>query len=257
MSALEAEWWPPLVLGLLLTESRADDEAERLVGQALLQLETVPPGQWTGHVLRSAVSVALWARRSRWRPGHRGARVAAGARRATSWPWWPGPPRPAWRRPRPPRTTGARPATPGSSCAPAPSPARVLPEAAAHIERSVDRAEPGRPAGGRAAPGDGTSARRARARSRRPGDVGPPGDGLGRAPDALPRRPRPAGGRRWPSWAPRARTIAKLARQAAREPLSTGLSHRASICRRCRSCARSWTWPRAPAWPCPSSWTRT
>ena len=54
MSALEAEWWPPLVLGLLLTESRADDEAERLVGQALLQLETVPPGQWTGHVLRSA-----------------------------------------------------------------------------------------------------------------------------------------------------------------------------------------------------------
>jgi DNA-binding CsgD family transcriptional regulator len=62
MSALEAEWWPPLVLGLLLTESRGDDEAERLVGQALLQLETVPPGQWTGHVLRSAISVALWAR---------------------------------------------------------------------------------------------------------------------------------------------------------------------------------------------------
>ncbi len=62
MSALEAEWWPPLVLGLLLTESRGDDEAERLVGQALLQLDTVPPGQWTGHVLRSAVSVALWAR---------------------------------------------------------------------------------------------------------------------------------------------------------------------------------------------------
>jgi DNA-binding CsgD family transcriptional regulator len=62
MSALEAEWWPPLVLGLVLTESRGDEEAERLVGQALLQLETVPPGQWTGHVLRSAVSVALWAR---------------------------------------------------------------------------------------------------------------------------------------------------------------------------------------------------
>jgi DNA-binding CsgD family transcriptional regulator len=49
------------VLGLLLTESRGDEEAERLVGQALLQLETVPPGQWTGHVLRSAVSVALWS----------------------------------------------------------------------------------------------------------------------------------------------------------------------------------------------------
>ena len=62
MSALEAEWWPPLVLGLLLTESRGDEEAERLVGKALLQLETVPPGQWTGHVLRSAVSVALWSR---------------------------------------------------------------------------------------------------------------------------------------------------------------------------------------------------
>jgi DNA-binding CsgD family transcriptional regulator len=61
MSALEAEWWPPLVLGLLLTESRGDAEAERLVGQAMLQLETVPPGQWTGHVLRSAISVALWS----------------------------------------------------------------------------------------------------------------------------------------------------------------------------------------------------
>jgi DNA-binding CsgD family transcriptional regulator/tetratricopeptide (TPR) repeat protein len=62
MSALEAEWWPPLVLGLVLTESRGDEEAERLVGQALLQLDTVQPGQWTGHVLRSAISVALWAR---------------------------------------------------------------------------------------------------------------------------------------------------------------------------------------------------
>jgi DNA-binding CsgD family transcriptional regulator/tetratricopeptide (TPR) repeat protein len=59
---LYAEWWPPLVLGLLLTESRGDEEAERLIGQALLQLETVPPGQWTGYVLRSAVSVALWSR---------------------------------------------------------------------------------------------------------------------------------------------------------------------------------------------------
>ncbi|HZW00913.1 MAG TPA: LuxR C-terminal-related transcriptional regulator, partial [Candidatus Deferrimicrobium sp.] len=59
---LYAEWWPPLVLGLLLTESRGDEEAERLIGKALLQLETVPPGQWTGYVLRSAVSVALWSR---------------------------------------------------------------------------------------------------------------------------------------------------------------------------------------------------
>lgn len=61
MSTLEAEWLPPLVLGLLLAESRADDEAERLVGKAMLQLETVPPGQWTGHVLRAAVSLALWS----------------------------------------------------------------------------------------------------------------------------------------------------------------------------------------------------
>jgi hypothetical protein len=61
MSSLEAEWLPPLVLGLLLAESRADEEAERLVGKAMLQLETVPPGQWTGHVLRAAVSLALWS----------------------------------------------------------------------------------------------------------------------------------------------------------------------------------------------------
>ncbi len=61
MSALEAEWWPPLVLGLLLTESRGDAESARLVGQALLQLETVPAGQWTGHMLRAAVSQALWS----------------------------------------------------------------------------------------------------------------------------------------------------------------------------------------------------
>ena len=61
MSTLEAEWLPPLVLGLLLAESRADEEAERLVGKTMLQLETVPPGQWTGHVLRAAVSLALWS----------------------------------------------------------------------------------------------------------------------------------------------------------------------------------------------------
>jgi len=54
------EWRPPLVLGLLLTESRADDEAASLVGQALLRLETVPAGQWTGQLVRSAVSLSLW-----------------------------------------------------------------------------------------------------------------------------------------------------------------------------------------------------
>ena len=60
MSALEAEWWSPLVLGLLLTEMRADDEAASLVGKAALQLETVPAGQWTGIMLRSTISLALW-----------------------------------------------------------------------------------------------------------------------------------------------------------------------------------------------------
>ncbi len=60
MSALEASWWPPLVLGLLLTESRADAEAASQVGRAVLGLETVPAGQWTGHMLRASVSLALW-----------------------------------------------------------------------------------------------------------------------------------------------------------------------------------------------------
>ncbi|MBA2255333.1 MAG: AAA family ATPase, partial [Chloroflexi bacterium] len=54
-------WFTPtLYLSLLLTESRADDEASRMVGQTLLQLETVPAGQWTALVQRSAVSLALW-----------------------------------------------------------------------------------------------------------------------------------------------------------------------------------------------------
>ncbi|HEY8770924.1 MAG TPA: hypothetical protein VIM03_10300, partial [Thermoleophilaceae bacterium] len=54
-------WFSPtLYLGLLLVESRADDEAARLVGQTLLQLETVPAGQWTALVQRAAVSLALW-----------------------------------------------------------------------------------------------------------------------------------------------------------------------------------------------------
>ncbi|MGD8485492.1 MAG: LuxR C-terminal-related transcriptional regulator [Chloroflexota bacterium] len=60
MSALEAAWWPPLVLGLLLTELRADAEAASQVGQAVLGLETVPAGQWTGHMLRATISLALW-----------------------------------------------------------------------------------------------------------------------------------------------------------------------------------------------------
>jgi len=60
MSALEAEWWPPLVLSLLLAESKGDAEAASQLGKAVLGLETVPAGQWTGHILRAAVSLALW-----------------------------------------------------------------------------------------------------------------------------------------------------------------------------------------------------
>jgi DNA-binding CsgD family transcriptional regulator/tetratricopeptide (TPR) repeat protein len=56
----EITWLALLVLGLLLTESRADDEAASIVGQTLLELQTVPPGLWTGLVLRAAVSLALW-----------------------------------------------------------------------------------------------------------------------------------------------------------------------------------------------------
>jgi DNA-binding CsgD family transcriptional regulator len=55
-----AAWfWPLVVLGLVLTESRADEEAESLVGQMLLQLETVQSGQWYGLVLRTAISRAI------------------------------------------------------------------------------------------------------------------------------------------------------------------------------------------------------
>jgi len=54
-------WFSPtLYLGLVLVESRADEEAGRLVGQALLQLDAVPAGQWSALVLRTAVSDALW-----------------------------------------------------------------------------------------------------------------------------------------------------------------------------------------------------
>jgi DNA-binding NarL/FixJ family response regulator len=54
-------WFSPILyLGLVLVETRADDEAARLVGRSLLQLETVPAGQWSSLVLRTAVSLALW-----------------------------------------------------------------------------------------------------------------------------------------------------------------------------------------------------
>jgi DNA-binding CsgD family transcriptional regulator/tetratricopeptide (TPR) repeat protein len=54
-------WFSPILyLGLVLVESRADEEAAQLVGQTLLELEAVPAGQWSALVLRSAVSLALW-----------------------------------------------------------------------------------------------------------------------------------------------------------------------------------------------------
>ncbi|MFO1541205.1 MAG: LuxR C-terminal-related transcriptional regulator, partial [Chloroflexota bacterium] len=54
-------WFSPeLYLGLLLVESRADEEAAALLGRTLLRLETVPPGQWAALVQRAAVSFALW-----------------------------------------------------------------------------------------------------------------------------------------------------------------------------------------------------
>ncbi len=59
--AQEAAWWPHLVLGLILTESRADAEASSEVGQGVLSLETVPSGQWTSTKLRAVVSLALWS----------------------------------------------------------------------------------------------------------------------------------------------------------------------------------------------------
>jgi DNA-binding CsgD family transcriptional regulator/tetratricopeptide (TPR) repeat protein len=54
-------WFSPILyLGLVLVESRADDEAVQLVGRTLLQLETVPAGQWSALVVRTAVSLAMW-----------------------------------------------------------------------------------------------------------------------------------------------------------------------------------------------------
>jgi hypothetical protein len=54
-------WFSPILyLGLVTVESRADEEASRIVGQILLQLEAVPEGQWTAIVQRTATSFALW-----------------------------------------------------------------------------------------------------------------------------------------------------------------------------------------------------
>jgi DNA-binding CsgD family transcriptional regulator len=51
---------PVLYLGLVLAESRADEEAAQLVGRTLLELEAVPAGQWSSLMLRATVSLALW-----------------------------------------------------------------------------------------------------------------------------------------------------------------------------------------------------
>ncbi|CAN5860123.1 LuxR family transcriptional regulator [soil metagenome] len=54
-------WFSPILyLSLVLVESRADEEAARLVGRTLLHLEAVPAGQWSALVQRAAVSLALW-----------------------------------------------------------------------------------------------------------------------------------------------------------------------------------------------------
>lgn len=54
-------WFSPMLyLGLVLVESRTDEEAAALMGQTMLQLETMPAGQWSALVLRAAVSHALW-----------------------------------------------------------------------------------------------------------------------------------------------------------------------------------------------------
>jgi DNA-binding CsgD family transcriptional regulator len=59
-SSQRLAWSPLLALGAVLVESRADDEASRLVGQILLQLEAMPDGQWMATLQRIAVSFALW-----------------------------------------------------------------------------------------------------------------------------------------------------------------------------------------------------
>ncbi len=54
-------WFNPLVgLALVKVESAADEEAGSVLGQLLLQLETVPDSQWTATVQRASVSFALW-----------------------------------------------------------------------------------------------------------------------------------------------------------------------------------------------------
>ena len=117
-------WFSPtLYLGLVLVESRADEEAARLIGQTLLQLETVPAGQWTALVLRAAVSLALWRRRRCRRDGSRRAANGSGCWRPTTRSRSRSPHRPAWRQPRPrPRRLASAATTRRSRRRPARSP---------------------------------------------------------------------------------------------------------------------------------------
>jgi DNA-binding CsgD family transcriptional regulator/tetratricopeptide (TPR) repeat protein len=52
--------WFHLILSEILVESQADEEATRELGGVILQLESVPAGQWTAIVQRCSVSLALW-----------------------------------------------------------------------------------------------------------------------------------------------------------------------------------------------------
>ena len=51
---------PLIYLTMVRVEQSADEEAAQLLGQALIEIETVPDAQYSGPVCRSAASFALW-----------------------------------------------------------------------------------------------------------------------------------------------------------------------------------------------------
>ena len=243
-------WFSPtLYLGLVLVESRADDEAEDLVGQTLLQLDTVPAGQWTALVQRAAVSFALWHGDHRGRAHGRAPGMAAGARDGGRRARSRSPRRPAWKRPPPPPRTAA-PVAMSVSC----SEATELADAGAARggatgRRRVAAAHPGRPGGGRAAPGHG-----ARASAPGPGSsvrqrAGRVSPRPGRTEASRTRPPRHAGGRRSPSCVAAGGDRLGRARRA-----PGGVAPGQPAARRAR-CAPSWPISRrGPASRCP--WMR-
>ena len=247
----EITWLALLVLGLLLTESRADEEAASIVGQTLLELQTVPPGLWTGLVLRAAVSLALWNGR------HEEALSIA----EREWPralesdelavvaWAASTCLEAARAA--PTTVGSR-AMRVSSCGPVVWPTRSC---------------PGRPSTWRARRSAHGSVRAGRPSWRSPqralmrvasgaaptplrGDAWPRPGAATRCPT---RRRSRAGGRRWPS-SPRPRRT--IGRRRVSPPGGRSRRPIASPggCPPCRSCARPSTSPRAHAWRS-RSWT--